>query len=105
MANRYPIWAIALAALVTFGCSYNLKYIQLDEKSDSEWTELSRSTGQPIMKSSSPANESHKPTSHSGSVDILESGRKLRELKKLRDEGLLTEEEFERKRKTIVDGL
>lgn len=37
--------------------------------------------------------------------DLSERAEKLRQLKKLKDEGLLTEEEFEKKRKLIVEGL
>jgi hypothetical protein len=32
-------------------------------------------------------------------------GQKLRELKKLKDEGLLTDKEYEQKRKAIVEGM
>lgn len=39
------------------------------------------------------------------SSDPSESSQKLRELKKLKDEGLLTAKEYEQKRKAIVDGM
>ena len=41
----------------------------------------------------------------SNNSNLSESGQKLRELKKLRAEGLLTEEEYAQKRKAIVDGM
>lgn len=41
----------------------------------------------------------------SSSSNLSESGQKLRELKKLRDEGLLTEEEYAQKRKAIIDSM
>jgi len=41
----------------------------------------------------------------SKSPDSSEYAQKLRELKKLKDEGLLTDKEYEIKRKAIVDGM
>ena len=38
-------------------------------------------------------------------ADFSESNQKLRELRKLKDEGLLTEKEYEKKRKEIVEGI
>lgn len=37
--------------------------------------------------------------------DLSEKAEKLRQLKKLKDEGILTEDEYEKKRKSVVDGL
>jgi hypothetical protein len=37
--------------------------------------------------------------------DLSERAEKLRLLKKLKDEGILTEEEYEKKRKLIVEGM
>jgi cytochrome c-type biogenesis protein CcmH/NrfG len=37
--------------------------------------------------------------------DSSEYAQKLRELKKLKDEGLLTDKEYEQKRKSIVEGI
>ena len=37
--------------------------------------------------------------------DLPEKAEKLRQLKKLKDEGILTEDEYEKKRKLIVEGL
>ena len=50
----------------------------------------------------------HKPTEaevKKNSLDSSEYAQRLRELKKLKDEGLLTDDEYERKRKSIVDGI
>ena len=45
------------------------------------------------------------PSSPAETKTINPDFQKLRELKKLKDEGLLTNEEYEQKRKAIVDGL
>lgn len=66
-----------------FACSYDLKHITLDEKSDTAWTEIKKSNAS----------------------DSSEYAQKLRDLKKLKDEGLLTDKEYEQKRKAIVDGM
>ena len=52
----------------------------------------------------------HKMTNPRSGVEVegqpySESSRKLRELKKLRDEGLLTDEEYEMKREEIIDNM
>lgn len=39
------------------------------------------------------------------SANVSENARKLRELKNLKDEGLLTDKEYETKRKAIIDGI
>jgi hypothetical protein len=41
----------------------------------------------------------------SNSASLTEKSQKLRELKKLKDEGLLTDKEYEQKRKSIVEGM
>jgi hypothetical protein len=41
----------------------------------------------------------------SNSSSLTEKSQKLRELKKLKDEGLLTDKEYEQKRKSIVEGM
>jgi hypothetical protein len=43
--------------------------------------------------------------SEANPTDSSEYAQRLRELKKLKDEGLLTDKEYEQKRKSIVDGM
>ncbi|MGP8152688.1 MAG: hypothetical protein ACLQBQ_00860 [Smithella sp.] len=41
----------------------------------------------------------------SGNSDLSKYSQKLRELQKLKDEGLVTDKEYEQKRKSIIDGM
>jgi len=66
----------------------------------------------PVQSGASSATEITQPVSPSStskpqdsSADISAGAKKLRELKKLKDEGLLTEDEYEKKRKAAVEGL
>lgn len=91
----YLLSGIFCIALV--GCSYDLKYIKLDESADTQWTEV---------RKANTLGRAEESISNSGAkLDISENAKKLRELKKLREEGLLTEQEYEKKRKAIVEGI
>lgn len=87
--NKLSYLFIIIICICLSACSYDLKHITLDEKSDAEWTEVKKSNNSGSAKIT-------KPSGHS---------QKLRELKKLKDEGLLTDKEYEQKRKAIVDGM
>jgi len=75
-------------------------------------TQISNKTDNIVVdnKPSAKVNETNiTPSSNIGtpskSSDSSEYDHKLRELKRLKDEGLLTETEYEQKRKAIVDGM
>ena len=82
---------ISLAA-----CSYDLKHITLNEASDTGWTEVKKDTSgsTEIINADS---ASTNPKAMSNKHNLSESAIKLRELKKLKDDGLLTVEEYEKK--------
>jgi hypothetical protein len=97
--NKLSYLFITIICICLFACSYDLKHITLNEKSDTEWTEVKKSNtsgSTEITKANLPKPTSSEPSEYS---------QKLRELKKLKDEGLLTDKEYEQKRKAIVDGM
>jgi hypothetical protein len=59
----------------------------------------------PTIETTQPTPLQSKPQPQSGSADLSEGAKRIRELKKLKDEGLITEDEYEQKRKAIVEGL
>ncbi|MCG6535224.1 MAG: SHOCT domain-containing protein [Syntrophales bacterium LBB04] len=64
-----------------------------------------QSGASPAIEIIQPISPSSSSQPQSGSADLSEGAKKLRELKKLKDEGLLTEDEYEKKRKAVVEGL
>ena len=97
---------ITIICICLSSCSYDLKHIPLNESSDTGWTEVRKpntsATTEIIKPNLPPSSNSATP---SNSSDLPEYAQKLRELKKLKDEGLLTDDEYERKRKAVVDGM
>lgn len=106
MIKKYTIPLIIFLGLCIFACSYDLKHITLDQKSDTGWTEVKKSNTSGSTEITKPAISTQTNSeTKSKSSDSSEYAEKLRELKKLRDEGLLTDKEYEQKRKAIVDGM
>jgi len=68
---------------------------KISQSSASASNEISKSAPQSITKTEFKQNN-ESPSKHA---------QKLRELKKLKDEGLLTDKEYEEKRKTVIDGI
>lgn len=105
--NNIIVYIIAFPLCIGLAaCSYDLKHITLNEPSDSGWTEVKKENTSGVSESTNPTFSSPADKENqAGSGDLSESSSKLRELKELKDEGLLTEEEYEKKRKVIVDGM
>jgi hypothetical protein len=104
--NKLSYLLIAIICICLSACSYDVKHIRLNESSDTGWTEVRKphtSTTTEIIKPNRPP--SSNSVTQSNSSDLSEYAQKLRELKKLKDEGLLTDDEYERKRRAIVDGM
>ena len=104
--NKLSCLFITIICICFSACSYDLRHITLNEESDRGWTEVRKSNTSDsieiIESNSLPATNSE---TKEGSPNLSEYGQKLRELKKLKDEGLLTDKEYEQKRKAIVDGM
>lgn len=71
--------------------------------------ELEKSTEGNILGSAEITNPNHlKPADvevKESSPDFSANAQKLRELKQLRDQGLITDNEYEQKKKAIIDGM
>lgn len=114
ISNAYP-QAVAIAP--TTGINWllgNPKYYPLDSVLPIIWGEASKELANATALYSTIEEE----TVSDGRVDLKKQSKveakssdssayaqKLRELKKLKDEGLLTDKEYEQKRKAIVDGM
>ena len=106
MIKKFIIPLIIFLCMCISACSYDLKHITPDEKSDNGWIEVKKSNTSGFAETT---NQNLPPQTNSEtnakSADSSEYAQKLRELKKLKDEGLLTDKEYEQKRKAIVDGM
>jgi hypothetical protein len=105
MIKKMSYILITTLCISIAACSYDLKHITLNEASDTGWTEVKKantSGSAEIINADSVLPNSE---TMSNKPDLSESGKKLRELKKLKDDGLLTVEEYEKKRRAIVDGI
>jgi hypothetical protein len=106
MIKKFIVPLIIFLWLCIFACSYDLKHITLDQKSDSGWTEVKKANPSGSAEIIKPAISTQTNSeTKAKSSDSSEYADKLRELKKLKDEGLLTDKEYEQKRKSIVDGM
>ncbi|OPY06705.1 MAG: hypothetical protein A4E66_02144 [Syntrophus sp. PtaB.Bin001] len=106
MIKKISYFLITTLCVTFVACSYDLKHITLNETSDTGWTEVKKantSGSAGITKNNLPSLPN--PEILSNRSDLSEHAQKLRELKKLKDEGLLTDEEYEKKRRAIVEGL
>lgn len=104
--NKLSYLFITILCICLSACSYDLKHISLNESSDTGWTEVRKpntSTTTEIIKPNLPPSSNSETQSNSS--DLSKDAQKLRELKKLKDEGLLTDDEYERKRRAIVNGM
>lgn len=118
MRNRITGYALALPATLIDGVSGTAPFAitplkEVEAKEKIKELLKSKELSEAKKYNTSVSTEITKPTLHKptdaevkkNSPDSSGYAQKLRELKKLKDEGLLTDKEYEQKRKAIIDGM